>query len=267
LNPEALLDLSTDKLFLYFTTYLLTFARIIGFFVQAPIWGSKHINNQIKVGFMALMTFLIWPHIPLPYELPGGPITLLLLVITQIFIGLVIGYVAFIPMAMAQFGGEIMDIQMGMSSAAQYDPSSKGTINLIRRLKFYLAMLMLMIVNGHHVLIHATAKSFEIIPLTGTRFTGILIDELVRMTGQIFYVGIQITLPVLGALLMVQVSLGIMAKVAPQMNVFMLSFPLNILTGLTMLGASMPLFVKKLPEYFDQNVDLIIDTLRYMIPK
>jgi flagellar biosynthesis protein FliR len=264
---EGLLDLSSDTLFLYFTTFLLTFARMVGFFVQAPIWGSGHMKSHISIGFLAMMTFLIWPQVPLPSELPGGPIALILLIITQIFVGLVIGYVSFIPMAMAQFGGEMMDIQMGLSSAAQYDPSSKGTINLIRRLKFYLAMIFFLLVDGHHVLIHAAAKSFEIVPLTGTRFSGMLIGELIKMTGSIFYVGVQIALPVLGALLMIQIALGIMAKVAPQMNVFMLSFPLNILTGMTLLTAAMPLFIKRLPQLFESNVDLIIETLRHMIPK
>jgi flagellar biosynthesis protein FliR len=66
LSLEGVLDLGTDKLFLYFTTFLLTFARMVGFFVQAPIWGSGHLKSQIKVGFLAMMTLLIWPHVPLP---------------------------------------------------------------------------------------------------------------------------------------------------------------------------------------------------------
>lgn len=255
-----------DQIFLFFATMLMTFARVVGMFVQAPIWGSRHINTQVKIGFMATYTIIIWPYIPIPREMPGGPITFILLMVTQIAVGLVIGYVAFLPMAMAQFGGEIMDIQMGLSSAAAHDPSSKGTINLIRRFKFYIAMLFFMIVDAHHELIKITAKSFDVVPLTGARFSGMLIHDLIQWTGELFLVGVQIALPVMGALFVIQVALGIMARVAPQMNVFMLSFPLNILTGLVILNAALPFFVHRLAEIFHRNQNWIMTALYHLKP-
>jgi flagellar biosynthetic protein FliR len=264
---DSLMDLSQDKLFLYFTTFLLVLARMIGFFVQAPIWGTKHIVNPVQVGVVVSFTLMVLPNVPVPHEIPGGPLTLMILIITQIFVGLVIGYISFLPMAMAQFGGEMMDNQMGLASAASYDPASKGTINLIRRLYFYLTMTFYLMMDGHHTLLKATAKSFEIIPLTGARFSYTLIEELYKITGQVLLVGLQIAMPVMGALLIVQVALGIMARVAPQMNVFMLSFPLNIMTGLTLITLSLPIFISRLPSMFDQSVQQIISALQHMIPK
>lgn len=256
-----------EQAFLYFSCFLLVLARIIGFFVQAPIFGSNHINNKVLVGLSVSMAIVVFPNVPLPKELPGGPITLILLLLSQLTIGLVIGYVAFLCMAAAQFGGELLDMQMGLSSAASFDPSSKGTINLIRRLQFYLAMIFYLLVDGHHVLIKATAKSFDIIPLTGTRFSGTLITELIRMTGRIFYIGAQIALPALGALFMVQIALGIMARVAPQMNVFMLSFPLNIMVGLTLLTASIPMMYHVYIKVFQEFNDYLIQVLELLIPQ
>jgi len=255
-----------DQAFLFFGTFFLVFARILGFIVQSPIWGSKHINSKVKVGFIAVFAMVIFPHVPLPEAMPGGPIVYILLIFTQISIGLVIGWVAFLAMATAQFGGELLDVQMGLSSAAANDPSSKGTINLIRRLQFYVAMILYLIIDGHHVLLKAVARSFEIIPLTGTRFSGTLISELIRMSSRIFYVGVQIALPALGALFMVQIALGIMARVAPQMNVFMLSFPLNIMVGLTLLGATIPVMGQVYTELFIQNKEFILTALKLLIP-
>lgn len=267
MNLDTLMNLGEDRFFLFFATLMLTLARIIGFFVQAPIFGSKHINHRVLIGIATLLTIVVWPHIPIPEDLPGGPITFILLLVTQLSVGLVIGYVSFIPMAMAQFGGEMIDIQMGLSSAAAYDPSTKGTINLIRRLQFYLAMTFFLMMDGHHALIKATVRSFEIVPLTGTRFSGMLIQELIKMTGQVFFVGIQMALPVMGALFMVQIALGIMARVAPQMNVFMLSFPVNILVGMSLLTAAMPIFIRRLEPLFQENIDWVLTALRYMIPQ
>ncbi len=266
MSTTDILSLGEDRLFLFFMSFLLCLARTIGFFVQAPIWGSNHINKQVKVGLSAGVAIVIFPYIPIPDALPGGPFTFILLVASQITVGLVIGFVAFIPMAMAQFGGELMDIQMGLSSAAANDPSSKGTINLIRRLKFYIAMIVYLILNGHHVLLDAIARSFEIVPLTGVRFSSILITELIRITSELLYVGVQIGLPVLGALFMIQIALGIMAKVAPQMNVFMLSFPLNILMGLTILVSSIPLFVARLKPLFSRNFNDVVTAIRMIVP-
>lgn len=266
MNVLEMLNMGEDEVFLYFVTFLLCLARIIGFFVQTPIWGSNHINDKILVGLSTTMAIIIYPFIPIPKELPGGPVTFVLLLLSQLVIGLVIGFVSFIPMAMAQFGGEMVDIQMGLSSAAQYDPSSKGTINMVRRLKFYIAMIMFMMFNGHHVLLQALVKSFDIVPLTGIRFSDMLITELIRMTGEILYVGVQIALPVLGALFMIQIALGIMAKVAPQMNVFMLSFPLNILVGLSILMSSIPIFITQLRGIFERNFGDILIALKCIAP-
>ncbi|MFP4498645.1 MAG: flagellar biosynthetic protein FliR [Vulcanimicrobiota bacterium] len=263
---EGLTELGEDQLFMYFLTMGLCMARIMAFFVQAPIWGSKHINTKIKVGFMLALTIIVWPNIPIPHEVPGGFVTFMLLLCVQITVGLVIGFISFIPMAMAQFGGELADIQMGLSSAATQDPSSKGTVNLIRRLHFYFAMLVFMMLNGHHVLIKALVKSFDVVPLTGAQFSGKLVLELITMTGQLIEVGVQIGLPVLGALFMVQIALGIMARVAPQMNVFMLSFPINIMTGLTMLTAAMPIFLRKLGPLFEENIQMVVNAINYMQP-
>jgi flagellar biosynthetic protein FliR len=170
-------------------------------------------------------------------------------------------------MACAQFGGEMLDIQLGLSSAAASDPSSKGTINLIRRLQFYLAMTLYLIFDGHHILMKAAAKSFDIIPLTGTRFSGKLIEELIMLSGKIFYIGVQIALPAMGALFMVQIALGVMARVAPQMNVFMMSFPLNILVGLTILIATIPILARYYGRLFEYNNDWLIRVMQLLIPQ
>ena len=256
-----------EEAFLYFMSFGLIFARIIGFLVQAPIWGSKHINGKVKIGFAAVFAMILFPHVPLPRELSGGPVIFILLIFAQVTVGLAIGWTAFLAMATAQFGGEMLDIQMGLSSAAANDPSSKGTINLIRRLQFYLAMLLYMIMDGHHILLKAVAKSFEIIPLTGTRISGTLVKEMIHMAGQILHVGVQIALPALGALFMVQIALGIMARVAPQMNVFMLSFPLNIMVGMTLLSSSVPLLAVVYSKIFMENEEYIIRVLQLLIPK
>jgi len=267
MNVESLMDLGMDKLFLFFTTMLLCFARFIGFMLLGPLWGSAHIRPPIKVGFSALLVIIIWPFIPIPSELPGGPIMLILLVAIQIFVGFVISYVSHILLAISQFGGQVIDIQTGLSSAVAQDPIAKDRVNLIHRVKLYLTLMVFLSLNGHLNMIKAIVRSFEVVPLTGARLSGAFIHQLITMTSEIFLIGIQIAMPVMGALFIVQIALGIMARVAPQMNVFMLSFPLNILVGLSLLIAAMPVFVRRLEPIISDNLHYVMRAIEYMIPK
>ncbi|MCD6309536.1 MAG: flagellar biosynthetic protein FliR [Candidatus Eremiobacteraeota bacterium] len=247
--------------------FLLTFTRIVTMFVQAPIWGSHHMPTQVLIGAAGCMAFIILPQLPIPQELyhitlPGFG----LMVMGQALIGLVIGFVSFIILAGAQFAGEMLDIQMGLSVAAAFDPASHGAINLLRRFKFYFAMIIYLIIGGHRQLIYVLAKSFELIPLTRLNFPGGLIELCINLVGTLFYLAVQIAAPVLAALFIVQVALGLLSRVAPQMNVFMLSFPLNIAIGVMLLTISLPIFAYALHGLFDHNYHDLIKAVQYMSP-
>ena len=250
--------------YIYFGVFLLCLVRVVTFFVQAPIWGSHHAPNQVLIGIATLVTIIIYPSIPMPGDFPMDMISLAFAVLTQALVGLVIGFVSFLVMATAQFAGEMIDIQTGLSTAASFDPASKGAVNLIRRFQFYLAMTLYLLLDGHHTLLRALQQSFVAIPLTGLNFTGGLITELVRMVGAIFYAGLQIAAPAMAALFITQVALGMLARVAPQMNVFMLSFPLNIAVGLMLVTVSLPIVYIALQNLFLQNDVQVMNAIRMM---
>ena len=115
---------------------LLAFVRIALIFVQAPILGSNHIPNTVLVGFAAAITVAIYPTLPVPNDMPTDLFPFFGALLTQACVGLVIGFVSFIVIGAAQFGGEMLDIQMGLSSAASFDPASHGAINLLRKVLF-----------------------------------------------------------------------------------------------------------------------------------
>ncbi len=256
----------TADVFVYFGVFLLCFTRMVTFFVQAPIWGSHHMPNPALVGTAAALTIVIYPTVPMPKNFPQDFMGLGLALLTQALVGLVIGYVSFLIMASAQFAGEMIDIQTGLSTAASFDPASHGAVNLIRRFKFYLAMTSYLLLDGHHTLIKAMSRSFQAIPLTSLNFTGSLVDELIRLAGTIFYAGLQIAAPALAALFITQVALGLLARVAPQMNVFMLSFPLNIAIGLSLVAAALPIVYIALQNLFRANDGQVLQIIQMMHP-
>lgn len=249
-------------------TFLLIFTRIITFFIQAPIWGSKHFPKQILIGMAACLSVILYPSIPIPENFPDSMGNYVLAILSQILVGLIIGYIAYIVLAAVEFAGQMIDIQMGISIAASFDPALKGSSNMLRRFEFYLAMLLYLFMGWHHFLIKALFKTYEVIPLTGLNFSGKLILELIQVTAALIIIGLKIAGPVLAALFIIQVALGMLARAAPQMNVFMLSFPLNIFVGLAILKVTFECLGTALQGYLDINYNVwLVDAVKYMIPK
>ena len=143
-----------------FALWLLIFVRFAGFVVQAPIWGSHHFDKKILVASVAVWSCIVYPSMTVP-NISFEPITYILMVALQLLVGLIIGYASFMIMSAAQFAGEMLDTQMGLSVAASYDPASGSSVNMMRRLKFYLAMTLFLIFDGHHKLLETVFRSFD----------------------------------------------------------------------------------------------------------
>jgi flagellar biosynthetic protein FliR len=222
-------------------------------------------KNQIKIGLAALLAIVAFPHLKVPDNFPTEPRGFILCILSQIGVGLAIGFVSYLVMAAAQFGGEMMDIQMGLSAAATMDPSSGGTSKLIMRLNFYCAMLLYLNTNGHHEFLRALYHSFDVIPVTVFNVNGKLIELFIEHTEDIFLIGLQIAAPPIAALFITQIAMGLVSKVAPQMNVFMLSFPMNIGVGMMMLSVGLPMIQDLLIEQFQLNLDQTYDVIDLLL--
>ena len=255
-----------QEAFMAWGTALLAFARIAMVFVQAPIFGGQHFKAPIKVGMAASVTLLAFPNLPIPDPFPMDVRGFIFAILSQLAVGLVIGWVSFLVMATAQFGGEMLDVQMGLSAAAQADPSSHGAVNLLRRLHFYMAMLLYLMLNGHHQLWEGIFYSFDTIPLTYFQMTQAQIDTMIALAGEIYRVGLQISSPAVAALFVAQIALGLLARVAPQMNVFMLSFPMNLAVGLLLLTLSLPYILNLMEQRFDVNLEQLDTAIKMLRP-
>lgn len=255
-----------EQVFMAWGTALLAFARIAMVFVQAPIWGSQHFKAPIKVGMAASVTLVAFPSLNVPDPFPLDMRAFIFALLCQLAVGLVIGWVSFLVMATAQFGGEMLDVQMGLSAAAQADPSSHGAVNLLRRLHFYVAMLLYLMVDGHHKLWEAVFYSFQVVPLNHFQMTELQIETFINLAGEIYIIGLQIASPAVAALFVAQIALGLLARVAPQMNVFMLSFPMNLAVGLMLLTVSLPYIITVLELRFDVNIEQLDQAIQMLRP-
>lgn len=239
---EKIVDLSGSDLVLF----VLTFFRMTGLLMVAPVFGSQLLPPTVKVFLSLLLAVLFFPSI----HRTGLTVadanlgTLLMAVAWEMGVGLLIGFAATFLFSAVQLGGQLIDQEFGLMMANILDPISNEQISVIGQFKLFLSILVYLAIDGHHFLMNAAAESFSAVPLTGFRMTdGVamhLSDTLIR---DFFRMGVQIAAPSMATLLLITIAMAFMARTVPEMNIFILGFSLRIVVGMLVLVVGVGLFV------------------------
>lgn len=223
--------------------FMLVLSRVAGIFAALPVFGGRTIPLRIKLITVFMITLVCFPtlSVALP-EVPPNAFSFALLIISEVMVGLTLAFITQIIFAAVEFSGQIIGMQMGLTISSIIDPSQGTQTQTMSVLQTLFATLMFLSLNIHHVFIRAIMDSFKVIPLGGWHLSGELVNFLVIRTADIFIIGIRLAAPVMAALLLTTVALGIMARAFPQMNIFMISMPLNIGLGLVIMGMTLTIF-------------------------
>ena len=225
---------------------------------------------NIPIMFRALasvsFTLVIFPLVDAAtyVEFPSTMLMFLGMILEELFIGWIIGLVAFISFAAINLAGKVMDMQVGFAIVNVMDPTSGQQIPLIGSFLYNLAVMTLLITNGHHMIIAALVESFREIPLWSMQWNETFVNLFVDFTSGIFTTGMKIAMPVTFAILMVNVGMGILARTMPQMNIFVVGIPMHIIVGIFMLSVVVPFYIMFLDVVFDAmygNISLAVKTL------
>ena len=223
--------------------FALILCRIAGLFAALPVFGGKSLPVNIKIVVVLAITLVCLPILRIaPPPVPKDAFGVGLMILREMLIGLTLAFVTQVVFSAVEFSGQIIGMQMGFSIASVIDPAMGNQTQIMSVMQTLLATLLFLSLNIHHVFIRAIIDSFNIIPLGGWQMNEALIRFLVRVAADVFILGIRLAAPVMVTLLLTSVVLGVMARAFPQMNVFMVSFPLNIGLGFMMLGATLLLF-------------------------
>lgn len=223
--------------------FSLVLCRIAGLFAALPVFGGRRLPTRIKVVTVLAITVVCLPILRItPPPVPADAFGLGLLVVQEMMIGLTLAFITQIIFAAVELCGQIVGLQMGFSISSVIDPNMGNQMQIMSVVQGLLATLFFLSLNIHHVFIHAIVDSFTVIPLGGWKMSEALLNFLVKSTSDIFILGIRLAAPVMVTLLLTTVVLGIMARAFPQMNVFMVSFPLSIGLGFMVLGMTLLLF-------------------------
>lgn len=224
--------------------FVLILMRMAGIFLTAPLFSSRNINPMIKASWILLISFLIFPVVDFkPDTLPNGGLPLGIAVAREMLIGFSIGMGATLILTGIQFAGQIVDIQMGLGMVNIIDPTTSTQISVMGQYYYMVAILIFLGVDGHHMLLKAVADSFKVIPLGQAHFSAALGTKMMDLFSQVFFIAFRVGAPVIGALFITNMALGIVARTVPQMNVFIVGMPLNLAVGFVISAASMGFFV------------------------
>jgi len=235
----------------YFSAGFIIFARLLGFIRFAPVLNRKEINSIVKIALAFLLTIIITPLVN-PGNPPSG-VSPLLLMTLNFAAGAVIGYIAQLLIMAIEAGGDMINTQMGLSSAMVMDPTTNSQTSILSRMITILALCIFIEIGGMYWIFNALIRSFEIFPVYATVIPLeqiINIDYLVKTTSNVLYMGLQIASPVLLATLGQDIILGVISKTAPQVNVFQLSFLFKPVFGAAIMIWILPMLVGVISDFF-----------------
>lgn len=240
--------------------FLLIFVRIVTIISLLPIFGADSLPVQLKVGFSFLLSIILFNMIivsvPPIQAFSWG--TMVFMVIKEVLVGLTIGFASTTLFSAVQFAGRMIDTEMGFVMVESFDPLTNESVTVMGQFQIVLFTLLFLLFNGHYFFILAIQKSFELIPLTGANFaSGPLVIQVSKMISNIFVLSIKFSAPIFITLFLTTISLGVVARTVPQMNVYFVGMPLKIMIGLGVTFITLPL----LANLFRKMIDGLIQDI------
>lgn len=234
--------------------FMLILVRISAFMFVAPFFSMTNTPIRLKAGFSVFIAFVIYQTIgmkPLMYE---TVIDYGILVGKEFFVGLLVGYFANICSTIISFAGQFIDMEIGLSMINLLDPVSKSQVSITGTFYSNLVMLMLIITSMHHYILRAIIETFQIIPIGGMVIKPGMYLVMVQFMVDYFIIGFRIVLPVFASSTLVAIVLGILAKIAPQMNMFVIGMQIKILVGLAVIFLMIGL-IPNVSDFIFQEMD------------
>ena len=215
-----------------FLVFMLVLGRVSGILAATPMFGGKLVANRVKAALAFALALVLFPIlVPQLPPLPTDIISFGLLMMKEAMVGVSLGLLSQIIFAAVEFCGFIVSTQMGLSIALQFDPTMGMQVSSLTIFQNLVAMLLFLSLGAHHLYFSAIIESYQLLPIGHWHMSGELLTFFTTTVSNIFVLGIKLAAPVMASLLAATVVLGIMARAFPQMNIFMLSFPLNIGIG------------------------------------
>jgi flagellar biosynthetic protein FliR len=221
--------------------FFLVFLRTGAFLMALPLVNAPSVPVFFRIGLTFVVSLLLFPVLNLgPLPVLPDAFSLAIAAAGEILLGVLAGMSIRLVFEGVQLAGQLMGYQMGMAIAEVIDPATEDQVALLAQFISLMATLIFLIINGHHGFIRTLVQSYELVPPLGFHVNGPVLEGMVRLSAEMFIIGLKAGAPVVVALMLATVAFGLVARAVPQMNIFMVSMPLSIAVGLIFLGLSLP---------------------------
>ncbi|WP_047533833.1 flagellar biosynthetic protein FliR [Methylotenera sp. N17] len=245
-----MVTISSDLLQAWIVGLLWPLTRILGFIAVAPILSHTAIPQRVRLGYGIVLTLAMMPAIPAMPALDIISFQGLLILVQQFMIGIAMGFAMRLVFVAIELAGHMIGMSMGLGFASFFDPQSEGQTTAVSQFLVLICLLVFLSLDGHLMFVSVLANSFTAMPIAVDGH-GIDAMKIASWGETIFSSGLLLALPVVTALLITNMALGILTKTAPQLNIFGIGFPITISIGFIVLAVSLPTIVKPLEKMID----------------
>ncbi len=243
-----------------FLTWVLLVTRLSGMFTIAPFFGDWFLPLQLKI---PLVIFFSWSALPMLNEtlsLETGIMRLVLAMVTNYLVGFAVGFLAILPLVSLSIAGETFGTQMGFALSSVFDPQREEA-PILGEFMYLIGMYVFVALNGHLLLMQAIVDSVKTVPLSKTLVEPSFVPLITEKGGEMFVVAVKFGFPLIAYMLVVTIALGIVSRLVPQMNVFMVGIPMKILVGLILFAGMIPVWA----DLFSQISVKLVNFLEYFV--
>ena len=202
--------------------------------ITTPIFGGTHVPPQIRIALSVILGLLVMPAVQVPTNLSAWAIAVL--VAGEVVIGVGLSMAVRVLVAGAELAGHVVGFQIGFSYASLVDPMTGVRNNMLALLYSSLTIVTFLGINGHHALLRVMAESYTVLPIGAWHIGPSMLSAIVRLLGIVFLLGVQLAMPIVIVLLMVELMLGLLSRVAPALNLMVVGFPVRVGLGLLALA-------------------------------
>jgi flagellar biosynthetic protein FliR len=252
-----MLNISSLQMHQWIVEFFWPFFRILALVFAAPLFGASGVPAGVKIGISFVLTIIVAPLLPAMPNIPPASAQGMLILAQQLLVGAALGFAIRLVFTAMEMAGHIAGLQMGLGFASFFDPQNSAQVPLLGQFIGVMTMLLFVTLNGHLMMIATLVESFNTLPI-GSSMAGQSFFALVIAGNNIFTWGIQMSLPVIAALMLVNVALGVLTRAAPQLNIFAVGFPLTLGVGFVILAISVPYFLPLFNGMMEQSIDTML---------
>jgi len=245
-----MISVTSAQLDAWLAMFVFPAARIMALLSAAPVFSNAALPMRTRLVLGLAITLALSPALPAPPPIAMGSWVGLAILAQQILIGVLMGFALRLAFVAIDVAGELIGLQMGLSFAVFYDPQNAGQTPVLTEFLGLFTTLIFLAMNGHLMALMALSESFVLLPIGVEPPAAAGMTTLLTWSAVIFSSGLMLALPLIAALLIANLALGVLARVAPQLNLFAVGFPVTIAVGFVVLLLSMPYFATAMEQLF-----------------